>query len=310
MTPGAIPVFFQPNLATGKPVTLPAGARTVGHERLLPAPAAPKTAAPSGDLEARLKEAERRLAVSKAWDGAENMNSAYGDYLDDLDFGAARQAVRAERPQGGAVQRHLRRARAHRRPRRHVAAARIASAHVDPHPLADAAGDPRRRGWTLRVDPLASLPGGLEPDPRARASTAACTTIRSSSKTACGSCGASTSTNSIFQSPTYEGGWSAAKDPAPAASPRPAAPNPQTTTIRRTSRSPSWVSASAGFRGGPGDDDRLARHSADVVPLQEPGQRTRPRVLLAGLRVVHAAPRNQHEEPRLPAAAVLETTDN
>ncbi|HEY6508277.1 MAG TPA: nuclear transport factor 2 family protein, partial [Vicinamibacterales bacterium] len=72
MTPGAIPVFFQPNLATGKPVTLPAGARTVGHERLLPAPPAPSHAAPSGDLDARIKEAERRLAVSKAWDGAEN----------------------------------------------------------------------------------------------------------------------------------------------------------------------------------------------------------------------------------------------
>jgi hypothetical protein len=86
MTPGAIPVFFQPNPATGKPVTLPPGARTVGHERLLPAPAAARAAAPSGDLEARLKEAERRLAVSKAWDGAENMSTAYGDYLDDLDF--------------------------------------------------------------------------------------------------------------------------------------------------------------------------------------------------------------------------------
>ena len=87
MTPGAIPVFFAPNPATGRPVSLPPGARTVGHERLLPAPAAHKHAAPSGDLDARLKDAERRLAVSKAWDGAENMSTAYGDYLDDLDFG-------------------------------------------------------------------------------------------------------------------------------------------------------------------------------------------------------------------------------
>ncbi len=87
MTPNAIPVFFAPNPATGKPVSLPSGARTVGHERLLPAPAAHTTAASSGDLDARITEAERRLAVSKAWDGAENMNSAYGDYLDDLDFG-------------------------------------------------------------------------------------------------------------------------------------------------------------------------------------------------------------------------------
>ena len=61
-----------------------------------------------------------------------------------------------------------------------------------------------------------------------------------------------------------------------------------------------------GFRGGTGDDDRLARHPADVVPLQEPRQRTRPRALLAGLRPVHAVPRDQHEEPRLPAAAVVD----
>jgi hypothetical protein len=87
MTPGAIPVFFQNNPVTGKPVMLPSGAQTVGRERLLAAPAAHRHAAPSGSLEARLKEAERRLAVSKAWDGAENMNTAYGDYLDDLDFG-------------------------------------------------------------------------------------------------------------------------------------------------------------------------------------------------------------------------------
>jgi hypothetical protein len=87
MTPGAIPAFFIPNPGTGKPVSLPAGAKMVGRERLLPAPAPRKAAVPSEDIEARLKEAERRLAVSKAWDGAENMNSAYGDYLDDLDFG-------------------------------------------------------------------------------------------------------------------------------------------------------------------------------------------------------------------------------
>src|SRR4030095_10045229 len=67
-------------------VILPSGATTVGHERLLPAPAAHGSIAPSGDLEARIKEGDRRLAVPKAWDAAENMASAYGDYLDDLDF--------------------------------------------------------------------------------------------------------------------------------------------------------------------------------------------------------------------------------
>src|SRR4030095_10220449 len=38
MTPGAVPVFFAPNPATGKAVSLPSGVKTVGHERLLKAP--------------------------------------------------------------------------------------------------------------------------------------------------------------------------------------------------------------------------------------------------------------------------------
>jgi hypothetical protein len=86
MAPGAIPVFFAPNPATGKPVSLPPGAKTVGHERLLPAPTTLGTTTATQALDARIAEAERRLAISKAWDGAENMASAYGDYLDDLDF--------------------------------------------------------------------------------------------------------------------------------------------------------------------------------------------------------------------------------
>ena len=195
MTPGAIPVFFAPNPATGKPVSLPSGAKTVGHERLLPAPAARAPAAPSGDLDARITEAERRLAVSKAWDGAENMNLRLRRLPRRSRLRAAREAVRAEWQQGGSVQRRLRGARAHHRARRDVAAARITPPGVAAPPLADPAGDPRRRRWTLRVHPLAPLPAGLEPHPRHRASGAACITIRSSSKTACGSCGASRSTS-------------------------------------------------------------------------------------------------------------------
>ncbi|HEX6992725.1 MAG TPA: nuclear transport factor 2 family protein [Gammaproteobacteria bacterium] len=87
MTPGAIPVFFAPNPVTGIPVRLPEGTKVVGAERLLPAPRGAREAEPERTLDARIAEAERRLAVSKAWDGVENVSSAYGDYLDDLDFG-------------------------------------------------------------------------------------------------------------------------------------------------------------------------------------------------------------------------------
>jgi hypothetical protein len=87
MTPDAIPVFFAPNPVTGKPVRLPKGAKIVGAERLLPAPQRAHATAGHHALEARIADAERRLAVSKAWDAAENLSAAYGDYLDDLDFG-------------------------------------------------------------------------------------------------------------------------------------------------------------------------------------------------------------------------------
>lgn len=87
MTAGAIPEFFLPNPVTGKAVSLPRGARVVGADRLLPAPGGARAASARGSLDARIGEAERRLAVSKAWDGAENVSAAYGDYLDDLDFG-------------------------------------------------------------------------------------------------------------------------------------------------------------------------------------------------------------------------------
>jgi hypothetical protein len=48
--------------------------------------AAPRAAAatsPAGNTDARLAEAERKLAVSKAYDGAENITSAYTHYIDD-----------------------------------------------------------------------------------------------------------------------------------------------------------------------------------------------------------------------------------
>ncbi len=87
LTAGAVPELFAPHPVTGKPVRLPSGATTVGAARLLAAPHAAHAHSPAGSLDARLAEAERQLAVSKAWDGAENLSAAYGEYLDDLDFG-------------------------------------------------------------------------------------------------------------------------------------------------------------------------------------------------------------------------------
>lgn len=89
MTDGAIPAFLIPNPATCKNVSYPPGARIVGIENLLPSltvTGSNKIPDLQENIESRIKEAEQRLAISKAYDGTENISSAYGDYLDDLDF--------------------------------------------------------------------------------------------------------------------------------------------------------------------------------------------------------------------------------
>jgi hypothetical protein len=64
---GTVVPPFLPHPVTGKAVT---------------PPSAPSATA-SGDMDARLAEAERRLAVSKAYDGAVNITGAYTHYIDD-----------------------------------------------------------------------------------------------------------------------------------------------------------------------------------------------------------------------------------
>jgi len=73
---------FLPNPVTGKPVVYPAGAQVAAKDRLLPALRA-TASAPSGNMDARIAEGARKLAVSKAYDGAENITSAYTHYIDD-----------------------------------------------------------------------------------------------------------------------------------------------------------------------------------------------------------------------------------
>ena len=245
MAPGAIPVFFQPNLATGKPVTLPAGARTVGHERLLSAPAPPKAAhavrRPGGAPQGSRAAARRLEGVGRRREHELGLRRLSRRSR----LRAAREAVRPQWSQGGAVQGHLRRARAHRRARRHVAAARIASAHVDPHSLADPAGDPRRRGRTLRVDPLTPVPGGIEPDPGLGPQRRH---VPRSGRARRRRVEAVERQHRRVLLPVAElrrrlvGGEGSRADRAPGPQRR----TRRTTAIRRTSRSPSWVSASGG----------------------------------------------------------------
>lgn len=98
----AIPAFVFPNMATGKPVTYPAGATTVAADRLVPPPAAARPGEPAAEIEARMTDARRKLDRSKAFDAVENISSTFGYYLDDWlwDEFVENMAVGGTRPQG------------------------------------------------------------------------------------------------------------------------------------------------------------------------------------------------------------------
>jgi hypothetical protein len=81
-----IPSFHAPNPVTGRKVKLPSGKKAVATADLTaPIPGASANA-PPGSEATRLTEDARHLAVSTAYDGAENINSAYGNYADDFQW--------------------------------------------------------------------------------------------------------------------------------------------------------------------------------------------------------------------------------
>ena len=282
----------------------PAGGRQDGGARAAAAGAGgPPRAAAAGDLEARITEAERRLAVSKAWDGAENLSSAYGDYLDDLDFGQLAKlfAVNGNKeiPFSGF----------------YVGRASIAKRDATSPPPGSRPRTSLPLHW--RTQPVILVaPDGRSASIRSRlfqpgssrtrswASGAACTTIRSCWKTACGGCGASRSTSTtsrrrvrrrLVRCEAPQRGSAARMEPrrpdrGRAAQHRGAAAAAQANSYPPDIPLTQAGRARAGLPRRHRRDDHVAGHPADVVPLQEPGQRTRPRTLLAGLRAVRAVP--------------------
>lgn len=78
-----IPVFNAPNPVTKLKVALPPGKRFVAVADLTgPIPAAAPATPATGDD--RLADDARRLAMATAYDGAENVDSAYGHLIDDF----------------------------------------------------------------------------------------------------------------------------------------------------------------------------------------------------------------------------------
>jgi hypothetical protein len=83
---GAIPAFLSINPATGKLVAAPDGWHFVAATPLTGVIAAATPRVPSSDRATRVKDDARRLARSTAYDGAENVSTTYGDYLDDFQW--------------------------------------------------------------------------------------------------------------------------------------------------------------------------------------------------------------------------------
>ncbi len=80
-----MPDFADANPATGTPVVAPAGYRLVATTPLTGTIAAPARGQVTANR-AWLAEQRRKLAMARAWDGAENVSTAYGMYLDDFQW--------------------------------------------------------------------------------------------------------------------------------------------------------------------------------------------------------------------------------
>ena len=78
-----IPAFVSTHPVTGKAVAAPAGMQWVALLPLTGTIAAPTEKRTTADVPTRLKEAARKLMMAKAYDGAENVSTAYGFYADD-----------------------------------------------------------------------------------------------------------------------------------------------------------------------------------------------------------------------------------
>jgi hypothetical protein len=81
-----IPAFLATNPGTGKAVVVPDGMRLVAAAPLTGAIAQAARRIHPADPARRLEDDARRLAIAKAYDGAENISSTYGQYVDDFQW--------------------------------------------------------------------------------------------------------------------------------------------------------------------------------------------------------------------------------
>lgn len=83
---GAVLAFSDPNPVTKIKVAYPKGTTTVGTAALLKPTVTDYPAASAASLDDRIAEANRKLAVAKAYDGVENVSGAFANYIDDFQW--------------------------------------------------------------------------------------------------------------------------------------------------------------------------------------------------------------------------------
>lgn len=253
MAVNSVPVFFAPNPGTGKPVRYPAGAGIVAANDLLPVfqiPRVPKPGIPPAAMDERIKEAERKLAVSKAYDGTENVSSAYGDYLDDLDYSGLAELFALKGAKqipfaGFYVGRESIARREDTTGNGRPPVRSSITLHLRTQPVILIANDGRSSGIRTRLFQPASS--------RTRALGFAGGMYHDQAVLEDGSwkLWSVAIDEHYFSSPNYQGGWSAAKDPPPGA--------PRRGIILTSSGYPPDIPLSAlgerqrGFIGGTGD---------------------------------------------------------
>ncbi|MEJ2109987.1 MAG: nuclear transport factor 2 family protein [Acidobacteriota bacterium] len=225
----------------------------MAEKDLLPGPSATHPAESqmsSAEMAARIREAKRKLAGSKAFDGTENVSSAYGDYLDDLNFAELAKifAIRGvkEIPFSGFYVGRESIARRKTASGQGAAPARTyLPLHLRTQPVILVAVDGRSTSIRTRLfQPVSSrfgaqgISGGMYHD-------------QAVLENGCWKLWHVNIDEHYFSSPNYKGGWSAAKDPDPGASNR----SSGSSTTGYPPDIPLTVlgKRQEGFVGGPGD---------------------------------------------------------
>ena len=285
-----IPVFFQNNPVTGKPVALPAGAKVAGVDALLPALAASSPAMQTpGDLDAAVADAARRLSLSVAYIAVDNISHALGNFIDDQQWHSlgllfAKDGWRAKAAVAFCVgPEHVEECE-----RNYDGVAALPRASASGHwliqPVIDVAPDgtsAKMRHRLLHIDAAPESRGfsdGMYPEQRREAGERRLEIRRRGARPA------------VLQFSGLQGRLGAEGERRRRAAPR---TERHRAAAELPARCAACLDADPSSRLVAWRHDRVAGHQADVVFLQESGQRPCAAALLPGPQDLRTRPRGQ-----------------